>query len=84
MRLSENAWRQLRNLTADELCTALERDGWARDLTRGAVRVYLKGNGRRVTVHYHPGKTFGAKLLRGLVEDIGWSEADLRRLKLIK
>ncbi|HEY3118719.1 MAG TPA: type II toxin-antitoxin system HicA family toxin [Chloroflexota bacterium] len=62
---------------------ALERDGWAQDVTRGAVRVYRHSDGERVTIHYHPGKTYGRKLLEGLLEDIGWSEADLRRLRLI-
>ena len=39
---------------------------------------------RSVTIHYHPGKTYGAKLLKGLLEDIGCSTADMKRLKLIK
>ncbi len=28
--------------------------------------------------------TYGPKLLKGLLADIGWEEKDLRRLKLIK
>ena len=29
-------------------------------------------------------KTYGAGLLQGLIDDIGWSQKDLKRLKLIK
>jgi len=75
---------QLRNLTKDDLCRALERDGWTQDESRGAVRVYLDGNGKRVTVHWHQGKTMGLKLLSGVLDDIGWNVEDLKRLKLVK
>lgn len=85
MRFSRQAWDQLKNKTCDDLIGALERDGWARDITRrGAILVYRHSDGRRVTIHYHPGKTYGRKLLEGLFEDIGWSESDLRGLKLIR
>ena len=47
------------------------------------MRIYLKDR-RRVSVHYHPRKTFGPKLLQSLLNDIGWSEADMKRLKLVK
>jgi hypothetical protein len=39
---------------------------------------------RRVQVHPKSGKSYGAKLLKGLLDAIGWTEADLRRLKLVK
>jgi hypothetical protein len=32
----------------------------------------------------NPARAYGPKLLRGLLEDLRWSEADMRRLKLIK
>jgi hypothetical protein len=32
----------------------------------------------------HAGKTYGAKMLQALLEDIGWSMDDLRRVKLIR
>ena len=41
-------------------------------------------NGRRVVIHYHPKKTYGPGLLKDLVRDIGWTDDDLIRLKLIK
>ena len=83
MNYAPHIWDQLRNITADELVSALKKDGWTEDTKQGAIIAYLSGT-NRVTVHYHPGKTYGAKLLKGLLEDIGWSEADLRRLKLVK
>ena len=86
MNFPPNVWNQVKNVTAQRLVQALEKDDWVRDAEnpRGAVLVYRHSSGRRITVHWHPNKTYGPKLLKGLLEDIGWDEADLRRLKLIK
>jgi predicted RNA binding protein YcfA (HicA-like mRNA interferase family) len=85
MKLSWHIWTQIRNVTAEELCGALVRNGWILDAARGAVRAYWQETtGKRVTIHYHPGKTYGERLLRALIDDIGWSEDDLKRLKLVK
>ena len=84
MTFPSHVWKQIRNLSVDELINALEKDGWVRDVTRGAVLVFRHPDGRRVTVHYHPHKTYGPKLLKALLADIGWTQDDLRRLKLIK
>jgi predicted RNA binding protein YcfA (HicA-like mRNA interferase family) len=84
MILPEYVWDQLKSLTADDLIGALERDGWRRRKSKGSRRVYRKGS-RVVAIHYHPRKTFGPKMLKMLLlVDIGWDEADLRRLKLIR
>ena len=84
MAFSKQVWDQLRNKSPKDLMSALEKDGAVLDTTRGAVQVYRYSNGERVTIHFHPGKTYGPKLLKALIEDIGWSEKDMRRLKLIK
>jgi len=84
MKFPPNVWNQLKNITADELERALERDGWELDEGRGSIQVYRHADGRRVSVHYHPVKTFGPNLLKALFDDIGWTETDLKRLKLIK
>ncbi|MYH71141.1 MAG: addiction module toxin, HicA family, partial [Acidimicrobiia bacterium] len=63
---------------------ALIADGWEEDVKSGATRAFRKGVGKRVVIHYHPKKTYGAKLLQALIKDIGWSEDDLKKLKLIK
>jgi predicted RNA binding protein YcfA (HicA-like mRNA interferase family) len=82
--LPRNIWDQLRNKSVDDLVSALERDGWIRDEKKGAEQVYRHPDGRRVSIHYHPGKTCGPSLLKALLADIGWSVQDMRRLKLIK
>lgn len=87
MAFSADAWKQLKNLTAVDLIRALERDGWEREGKRGATLAFFKNSpecNRRVVIHYHPQKTYGPKLIQGLLADIGWTETDLKRLKLIR
>ena len=79
-----NVWNQLKSITADELMSALDRDGWTCDTSGGSMHIYLSGDGRRVSIHYHPQRTYGPKMLQKLLDDIGWDEAALRRLKLIR
>ena len=83
MSISGAAWAQLKSITAAELLRALERDGWQLRKSKGSRRVYRREN-RMVAIHYHPDKTFGPKMLKSLVQDTGWEDSDLRRLKLIK
>src|SRR5579863_2779529 len=84
MRYSRNTWQQLKNLTADDLINALERDGWIRDKPDGAFIPYLNPRTRnRVVIHYHPRKMYGPKLLKSLLDDIGWDEQDLARIGLV-
>ncbi|MGC2111150.1 MAG: type II toxin-antitoxin system HicA family toxin [Candidatus Korobacteraceae bacterium] len=87
MAFSQHVWDQLKATTADELIRALERDGYTKDpASKGAMIGYIKSSGprRRVVIHYHPRKTYGPALLKGLIADIGWNEHDLKRVKLIK
>ncbi len=81
--MKPDIWSQLKNVTADKLIHALENDGWRLRGGSGSRRIYLKGQ-RLVSIHYHPKKGYGRDLLSDLLRDIGWSEKDLRRLKLIK
>lgn len=83
MALPPNVWNQLKSITAGELSKALARDGWAPDTKGGSQTIWRKGT-RRVSIHFHPQKTYGAKMLQGILNDIGWTPEDLRRLKLIK
>jgi predicted RNA binding protein YcfA (HicA-like mRNA interferase family) len=76
-------WGQLKSITADELIRALERDGWSCDTSGGSMRIFRAPDGKRVSIHYHAQKTYGAKLLKALLGDIGWSEEDMKRVKLL-
>jgi predicted RNA binding protein YcfA (HicA-like mRNA interferase family) len=84
MAFRRGVWQQIKSITADQLIAALRKDGWVPDKPSGAIHPFLHPKTRkRVTIHYHPNKTYGAKLLQGLLADIGWEEADLARLGLI-
>ena len=92
MAYAKHIWSQLKNLTSDHLVRALEKDGWIRKrdvgATSGSILTYVEvdcGKVQRIVhVHWHSKKTYGPRLLKTLLADIGWSEDDLRRLKLIK
>src|SRR5690348_2502309 len=85
MAFPRELWQQLKNLTADQLISALRRDGWQADTPSGAIHPFIHPTTRqRVTIHYHPKKTYGEKLLQGLLKDIGWSGDDFVRLGLAR
>ena len=84
MRYSKRTWEQLKNLTADQIIAALKRDGWEPDKSSGAYHPFVHPATRnRVIIHYHPRKSFGPNLLKALLDDIGWTEDDLKRLELV-
>lgn len=88
MAFSKTVWNQVKAATADDLVAALKRDGYKLDpASKGAIQAYIKttpsGN-KRVTIHWHPQKAYGPKLLQGLLGDLGWTEVDLQRVGLIK
>jgi predicted RNA binding protein YcfA (HicA-like mRNA interferase family) len=77
---------KIRALTATEIIRALLADGFAlRKSKGGSHRRYQHHDGRRVTVHFHGSNTtFVPKTLRSMIEEQArWTEADLKRLKLI-
>ncbi len=85
MGFPKNVWQQLKGLSADELISALLKDGFCYDRCLKTERMYRHPDGRKACIHYHTGNTcYGQKLLTGLLDDIGWTEKDMRRLKLIK
>lgn len=85
MNYPPNVWNQLKNLTKDELIHALIKDDWTPDTKLRTERVYRHSPGRRVSIHYHLGSdTFKPSLLKSLLEEIGWTEQDMKRLKLIR
>ncbi len=77
---------RLRNITARELISALNRDGFTWDRGDGSHQVFCHPDGRRVTVTFHgSGSTFTRKTLKSMiVTQARWTESDLKRLKLIR
>lgn len=83
MQFASTVWQQIKSVSAEELIRALQKDGWDEEPTKGAIRPFVKEK-RRITIHFHPGKTYGPRLLKKLLNDIGWSQDDLERLDMIK
>jgi predicted RNA binding protein YcfA (HicA-like mRNA interferase family) len=73
-----------KSITAREIVLALEKDGFYLHHQRGSHRTYKKGNLRVDVPYHHAGQTFPIKTLLCMIKDTGWTEDDLRRLKLIK
>jgi len=83
MNYPDNVWKQLKAKTCDDFISALQKDDWVFEGARGAVHSYRK-NKKIVTIHRHPGDSYGPSLLKALLERTEWTIDDLRRLKLIK
>ena len=81
--MKRRVWDQIKNVTAKELMAALQRDRWTLDVAGGSMHIYKKGS-HRVSIHFHSGKTYGPKMLKSLLKDIGWTDDDMKRLKLVK
>ena len=75
----------LRNVSIRRIVRALEHDGFSFTERQGSQRIYRHPDGRRVVVYYHRAHAIMPPyVLRNLLVGTGWTEADLRRLKLIK
>lgn len=83
MNFPEQVWKQIKSKNCDEIISALKKDGWKSDFSIGKQRVYRKGK-KMVSIHYHPQKTYGPKLLKALMKDIDWSVKEMKKLKFIK
>jgi len=83
---------RLRSLTPRKLISALTRDGFTLDRKvgsqqTGSHRHFIHPDGRRITVKFHhSGDIFhDPKIIKRMIEDQArWTEADLKRLDLIK
>ena len=74
----------LRNVATRRIVRALEQDGFAHTERQGSQRIYRHPDGRRVVIHYHrAADTLPPYVLRNPLIGTGWSETDLRRLKLV-
>lgn len=78
-------YSKLRSLTAREIISALNRDGFYFKKQTGSHQRYFHTDGRRVTVTFHhSGDTFPIKTLKSMLEEQArWTEEDLARLGLI-
>jgi predicted RNA binding protein YcfA (HicA-like mRNA interferase family) len=78
-------YSRLRSLTARQLVTALQRDGFSLARQKGSHRHYRHPDGRRITVSFHHASdTFRIGTLRSMIEiQARWTEQDLHRLGLL-
>lgn len=74
----------IKNITARRFVSALKKDGFYLDRQRGSHQYYRKGNLMVTVAFHHSGQTYTLKTILSMIEDAGWTEDDLRRLKLIK
>jgi predicted RNA binding protein YcfA (HicA-like mRNA interferase family) len=78
-------YSKLRSVTARQLASALQSDGFQLERQKGSHRHYHHPDGRRVTLSFHHSSdTFPRGTLRSIVEmQARWQEGDLRRLGLL-
>lgn len=83
--MSRIDFSRLRSLTARQIVSALERDGFQPQRRPGGHRQYNHQDGRSVTVPYHrSGRTFPIGTLRRIIlYEARWTMDDLRRLRLL-
>lgn len=78
-------YSKLCSLTARKIVNALLKDGFLLDRQTGSHHQFLHHVKGRVTISFHhPGDTFPLGTLKGIIQDAGWTEDDLKRLKLLK
>lgn len=83
--MSEIDYSKLRSLTARKLISALIKDGFNLDRESGSHQQYLHPEKGLVTVSFHhPSDTFPPKTLKRIIQDAGWTEEDLKRLKFLR
>lgn len=74
----------LRSITARQIVSALHKDGWTWARSRGSHRCYEKGSKTVIIPYHHPGATLTPGTLADVLSGTGWTDDDLRRLKLLK
>jgi predicted RNA binding protein YcfA (HicA-like mRNA interferase family) len=69
--------QKLRQITGRELIAFLRRHGFEIDRQSGSHVILIHGDGRRVTVPVHAGRTIGKGLLRSILNDARLTRDDL-------
>lgn len=79
-------YAKLRSVTARQLASALQADGFDLQRQKGSHRHYRHTDGRRVTLSFHHSSdTFPLGTLRSIIEvQARWTADDLRRLNLFR
>lgn len=75
---------ELRNIRTRQILAALERDGFRKTHQTGSHVTYRRGQQKVMVPVHSPGATIPIGTLRRIIADAGWTEEDLRRLRLIK
>lgn len=76
---------ELRAVSARVFVRALENDGFEYRRSSGSHRVFRHPDGRRAIVAFHgSGETFAPGTLVSMIRQTRWTEADLRRLGLLR
>ena len=85
---SKRVWDQLNNKTVQDIQKAMKRDGWVlEDGNRGPPAYHNPNkppNANRIVLHVHPKQVKGPKVLKKILDDLGWTEQDMLDLKLVK
>ena len=75
----------LRNVSVRRLIKALRSEGFKFIERQGSQRVYRHPDRRRVVIHYHRATdTLPPYVIRNFLIGVRWTEADLKRLRLVK
>ncbi len=79
-------YSKLRSVTARQLVSALQLDGFELQRQKGSHRHYRHPDGRRVTLSFHHSSdTFRHGTLRSIIEvQTRWTWDDLHRLNLVR
>ena len=84
MSTDDNLLYLLRNVTVRRLHAALLRDGFTLRRQRGSGRIYTHPDGRITNIHYHGGgETLPRGTLGSVLQAVGWTAEDARRLRLL-
>jgi predicted RNA binding protein YcfA (HicA-like mRNA interferase family) len=78
-------YSRLHSLTARKLVNALVKDGFYLDRKSGSHHQFIHPVKGRVTISFHHSRdTFPIGTLKGIIQDAGWTEDDLKNLGLQK
>ncbi len=73
-----------RNISVRRLIAALERDGFRRTHQTGSHATFRRGERRLMVAIHAPGTPIPIGTLHRIITDAGWTDDDLRRLRLLR